>query len=156
MFTWVLSNLVKVPTYTSMTLCWIVIDKTSPKNKNFSYQMRTDNSADLRTANITLIRRMQSILFATQSYFHMEIKPYCFMMCSFVHEVFIMKSRKKLRNTVIISSNFKHNQSHRTVIWGRNLLEQNNTLIESLQVMENVLYLITLIPIKWPTSCSSK
>lgn len=63
---------------------------------------------------------------------------------------------KNLRNTLVISRKFKHSQSHRTIIWGRNALKQNVILIESFQVMKNLPYPMILISIRWPMSCYSK
>lgn len=105
---------------------------------------------------------MQYILFATQSYFDMEVKPYYFMTRIysktywFIHGLFIMKSRKNLSNTLVISRKFKHNQNHKAIIWERNTLKQNNILIESFQVMKNLARLMTLFSIRWPMSCYSK
>lgn len=73
-----------------------------------------------------------TFFFATQSYFHTEVKPYHFMTCAFISwpVCLFMKylSRnlgKKLWNTLVIWRNFKHNQNHRTMIWPRNTLKQN-------------------------------
>lgn len=149
-----------MPTCPSMALFWIFIHKTSLKPENCSY---FQESSDLWTANFSLVSRMKCILFATQSYFHMGVKPYYFMTCAFipwpVHffiEYLSWNLGKNLRNTLVISRNFKHNQSHRVMIWARNTLKQNIILIENFQVMKNLPYPMTLIPIRGPISWYSK